>query len=65
MSKELSKVHISPILSHILQEELPTHYMALRFNPYDSTRDLVGRLYHYQQVMALVDVKKDYSSELF
>lgn len=45
----------SPFSSQLLQEEIPTHYVMLKFNFYGSTGDLMKHIYHLCLLMTLVD----------
>ena len=45
----------SLISPQLLQEELPVHYVPPKFNLYGRTEDPTEHIYHFRQLMALVD----------
>lgn len=45
----------STLSLQLLREELFVHYVPPKFNLYDGTGDPTEHIYHFQQLMALVD----------
>lgn len=52
----------SPLVLHLLQEELPAYYVSPKFNLYNGTSDPTEHIYHFRQFMDLVD---DWEGQLY
>ena len=48
----------SPFSTHLLQEELLAHHVPPKFNLYDKIGDPMEHIYHFRQLMILVDDKE-------
>ena len=55
----------SLISPQLLREELPVHYVPPKFNLYGRTEDPTEHIYHFRQLMALVDDREGLLCRVF